>query len=398
MNVIWPGLITRYVIFELLKVFLVALAVLTCLMTLVGVAQEAVRQGLGPTAVLRLIPFAIPNALVFALPGTILFSACSVFGRMSAANEITAIKSLGISPTAVTRPALVLAFVLSLCGVWLTDLAFCWGYHGMRQVVVDSIEEVAYGLLRTQRTYSTPQFSISVASVEGQRLIQPAITIRRSDEETLTLTAREARLRCEPREGVLKVMLTDGVIEMGDETSLRFADTVEHTIPLTAHDADASGANPSHLLLREIRDEVRLQNERIAQIEKSMAADAAFQLILGDLRRLVDPQWSKRQAKLNAEQRRLHRLETEPYRRWAGGFSCLAFVTIGIPLAIRLRASDVMTTFGVCFLPILLAYYPLFAFGLDRAKSGALPPYFVWCGNVVCLAIGLWLFRRVNRN
>lgn len=395
---IWPGLITRYVILEMLKVFLVALTVLTCLMTLVGVVQEAIRQGLGPAAVLRLIPFALPNALVFALPGTILFSCCSVFGRMSAANEITAIKSLGISPTSVTHPALVLAFLLSLGTVWLTDIAFCWGYHGMRQVVLDSIEEVAYGLLRTQRTYSTPQFSISVAAVDGRRLIEPTITIHSSADETVTMTAREAQLRSEAPQGVLKVLLTDGAIEMGGDTSLRFADTIEHDIPLAPDDADESGANPSHLLLSEIGDEQRRQHDQIVQLEKTLAAEVAFQLILGDFQSLTAPKWNERLAELAAQQRRLHRLETEPYRRWAGGFSCLAFVAVGIPLAIRLRASDAMTTFGACFLPILLAYYPLFAYGLDRAKNGAVPPYFVWCGNVVCVAIGIWLFRRVIKN
>ena len=100
---------------------------------------------------------------------------------------------------------------------------------------------------------------------------------------------------------------------------------------------------------------------------------------------------------MEGQRQRLHRLETEPFRRWASGFSCLAFVMVGAPLAIRLRNSDLMTTFGICFLPILIVYYPLFAYGLDRAKNGALPPYCVWLGNVVCLAIGAWLLRKVSR-
>ena len=73
---------------------------MTVLMLTVGLAQEAIRQGLGPIPILRLIPYAIPNALRFAVPGTILFATCSVFGRMAAANEITTLKSLGISPLA----------------------------------------------------------------------------------------------------------------------------------------------------------------------------------------------------------------------------------------------------------------------------------------------------------
>ena len=51
---------------------------------------------------------------------------------------------------------------------------------------------------------------------------------------------------------------------------------------------------------------------------------------------------------------RLFRLKTEPWRRWANGFSCLFFVTAGIPLSIRQRSGDFLTSFFLCFLPILL--------------------------------------------
>ena len=87
-----PGLIARHVAMELAKVFLVVLTASTFLLTVVGVAQEALRQGITPLIVLRLLPFALPNALAYAVPATTLFSVCSVFGRMSSANEIIARK------------------------------------------------------------------------------------------------------------------------------------------------------------------------------------------------------------------------------------------------------------------------------------------------------------------
>lgn len=52
----WPRLLPRYITAELLKVFLSTLIVFTCLITLAGVANEAVRQGLGLVTILRLIP------------------------------------------------------------------------------------------------------------------------------------------------------------------------------------------------------------------------------------------------------------------------------------------------------------------------------------------------------
>jgi lipopolysaccharide export system permease protein len=66
-------------------------------------------------------------------------------------------------------------------------------------------------------------------------------------------------------------------------------------------------------------------------------------------------------------------------------------------LAILLKRSDVMTTFGRVFLPILILYYPVFMGTFDRAKVGALPPFTVWLANLALAALGLVLLRRVIR-
>ena len=63
----------------------------------------------------------------------------------------------------------------------------------------------------------------------------------------------------------------------------------------------------------------------------------------------------------------------------------------------RLRYSDLFATFGACFLPILIVYYPLLMVGVGQAKSGNLPPYCVWLGNVILLVIGIVLVRRECR-
>jgi len=56
-----------------------------------------------------------------------------------------------------------------------------------------------------------------------------------------------------------------------------------------------------------------------------------------------------------------------------------------------------LSNFFACFLPVLIVYYPMLAFGVNNAKEGALPPYIVWSGNVLFLGIGWWLWRRVIR-
>lgn len=392
--------LSRHIGAELLQVFLVTLLVLVAFMTLMGIAQETIRQGIPPATAVRLLPYALANALCYALPGAALLSVCAVYGRMSAANEIVALKSLGISPTTVIGPALVLSFLLSLTTVWLIDIAFSWGYRGMQRVALEAAEEIAYGVLRARRAYRTSHFSINVARVDGDRLLRPTITVQGTrNRAPMLITAREARLRTDPERHGVTLLLTDGSLDAGNNVSMRFPDTIEQTLPLVDID-DGHGrfANPSHMRLRDIAGAVIRQNEVIQRLGRALAVDAAAQMICGDFDRLTDEDaWAARYRQIGYERQRLNRLGVEPPRRWASGFSCLCFALVGVPLSIRLRRADFVTTFGLCFLPILLVYYPLFAFGLDRAKLGVLPPYSVWLGNAVCCGVGAWQFRKVLR-
>ena len=363
------------------------------------IAQEALHQGLGLGPQLRLLPYVLPNALRFAVPGTMLFAACSLYGRMSASNELVAIKSMGISPMAVLSPGFVLALITSLACVWVNDVAVSWGRQGIQRVVVESLEEILYGMLKTQRTYNTSQFSIHVQSVEGRLLNRPMLSFHASENTpAVTILAESAELRSNPDAGELIVYLTNGTVEYGDKTSFVFPDTIERVIPLVHAARRGFGTEaPSHRALREIPDAITQCKQDIRRMRQTLAAEATLRMLTGDLDSLTDGSVKSLRIQLAHQHYSLHRLRTEPYRRWANGFSCFFFVVVGAPLAIRMKNSDLMTTFGLCFLPILIVYYPLLMLAVDRAKDGALPPYTVWLGNFILFGIGIWFLRSVIR-
>lgn len=392
--------LTRYVLLEMMGVFGVSLTGITLLLILAGVAKEGMREGLGPGPILRMIPYVVPVALQVSVPATILMAACSVFGRMSADNEIVAIKSLGISPMVVICPALVLAFVVSLIAVWINDIAVSWGRTGIYRVVVESVEEVAYSMLRTQGAYTTRQFSINVKGVSGRRLLSPSIQIQGgSNSPAVSIHASEAELRTDRENHVLSIMLTNGTIDIGQRWSVAFPGTYERAVPLLdATRKGNSSDSPSLIELRRIPAETVRQREVTASAERRWATTAAFQMMTGEFPQLTDESvWRARRGAIETGRGRLHRLRLEPWRRWASGFSCFFFVLMGTPLAIQMRTTNFFTTFAACFMPILLIYYPLLVFAVDRCKDGAVPPYMVWLGNIVLLAVGAWMARRVLR-
>lgn len=367
-------------------------------MVLVFLIQEGWREKLAPSAILELLPFVVPTALSFAIPGTILFATCVVYGRMAANNEIVAIKAMGISPSRVILPGLILSFLLSLCTVYLNDVSVSWGRHGIYRVILHSSAQTIYGMLNAQGSFAKGKMHIVVDDVRGQDLINPYIVRRDKDQSaSFQIRAALARISVDPKKNELVFQIENGHADHGDH-SLKI-DRQDIGIPLgDITKKTNSSISPSNLPLRKMSDELKLQTQTVRQTQTLLAVRAASQMMGGNLVGISGPAWSKDVQNLEKAVYRKHRLKTEPWRRWANGFSCLCFVIVGAPLAIRLRKFDFWTNFAMVFIPILIAYYPLLMFGVSQAKSGDLPPWIVWLGNSVMLVVGLWLVNKVEKS
>ena len=396
-----PTRLTRYILLEIFKIFSVSLIVLTMLILLIGVGRELLREGLGLMAVASLLPYVLPMSLQFALPATILFSVCCVYGRMSADGEISTIKASGISPLRIMQPAILFALLLSPFAVYLNDIAVSWGRPGAKRVMMHSIEDVVYRMLRAQRSYSSPKgFSIHVQDVDGRRLLYPTVTMRaRGSNEPITMTAREARISLNPDDETLTLDLVDSRVVYGGEITMQLPREFQWPIPLdlVLRKGSVSSSSPSELALRVIGPEAIRQQREVDANRQRLAAQVGFSLVSARWPELAGPKGQQLRGAIDAGQVRLTRLHTEPWRRWAGGFSCFFFVVVGVPLAIRMKSADYWTSFGLCFVPILIVYYPLMQFGLDSAKDGSLPPYAVWLGNGLLGLIGVFLSKHVYR-
>ena len=391
-------IISRYVLVELLQVFLVSLSALTLFILGVGLVKEAQQQGLGILQIARLVPFVLPEAMRFAVPGTMLFAVASVFGRMSATNEITALKAAGITPMAAIWPAIALAVVVSFISVWLNDVAVSWGRNGVRRVIVNSVEEIIYGRLRQQRSYSTPQVSINVKGVEGRRLIRPTLSFTQGGSGMpATVSAAEAEITTDPDASELIVTFHNGMLHMGDVKAV-FPDTIVRKIPLdTVSRKGLASTSPSEIAMADFAAARAEEVKRIDQLDQLAVGQQALAILSGHLEQTTPAAVAGYAAQTVQHNNRLIRIIMEPWRRWANGFSCLCFVLVGAPMAIRMRNADFLTSFFLCFLPILVVYYPIFMMGVSRVKAGAFPPPAVWAGNVLITLWGLWLLRSVIR-
>jgi lipopolysaccharide export system permease protein len=216
----------------------------------------------------------------------------------------------------------------------------------------------------------------------------------------MKLSAKEGELRLDPDSQTLMLRVVDSQVEGGSMFQSIVPGETEFRIPLSnamSKDEDIATQSPSELPLRLLSSERIRQDARTHATVGQMAAHTGFSVLTSRNENISGTTGHLYEASLNQGQRRLIRLQTEPWRRWAWGFSCFFFVLVGAPLAMIAKTSDYWSTFGLCFLPTLIVYYPLFIFGLEQSKDGNVPPYGVWFGNGILAVIGTMLILRVRR-
>jgi len=388
--------INRYIIGELLKTFIFSLLVITPLLLVVGVVRELFIKNLPLETVLLLIPYIVVETSRISLPMTLLLAVTTFFSRMSGANEVTALKSLGIAPWKFLWPVMALGLLVSLLSVWLNDLAVTWGRRGMSTVVYRSAEDIILNELKSKHTFTSRggELTILVAGIdESKRLISPSITLKNPPS---TIEAKYARLAIDFINSEFSIefseMKADSTGNIKYSTDFRVL-----TIPLAKIQSPETRTGPSETGLQDIPLAVAEIEELAAGTKRRIAAHQAFVGSFGSIDEWATPKWAHWQAWLKNYQSTIDRYEVEPPRRWSSGFCCLFFIWLGAPLAIWMKKTDIFASFFACFVPILLFYYPLFMMGLQWAKNGTMPPSAVWIGNLCLAAAGYWFWKQIHR-
>ncbi|HEY2252356.1 MAG TPA: LptF/LptG family permease, partial [Planctomycetaceae bacterium] len=209
-------ILQRFVLNDLLRIFGLAIFVLTVLLVFMGVVNEAAKNGLGWWQILQILPFIVPSLLPYTIPATLLLTVCIVYGRMAGDHEITAIKAAGINISCILIPSFVLGAALSLGTFILTDQFIPWARANIETVITLAMEDIFLDTLHANSSYndSTNGVSILVSGVRmrDRTLIKPIIRYRLEQGEVATITAREANLKINLQEQQVLLVLYDCTI------------------------------------------------------------------------------------------------------------------------------------------------------------------------------------------
>ena len=120
-------------------------------------------------------------------------------------------------------------------------------------------------------------------------------------------------------------------------------------------------------------------------------------LAIGDFQQLGGRQFQGYDLQLRDNRFKFFRLRTELHSRFALACSCFFFVLVGSPFAVLQAKRQFLTNFFICFVPIVLVYYPLVLLAKNLSNTGTLDAaWAMWVGNVLMAFAGLFVLRRVT--
>ncbi|MDR1290035.1 MAG: LptF/LptG family permease [Planctomycetaceae bacterium] len=393
----------RYMIKELVQTFLVSLFMMGILFVIVGLVRVAMQKNIPVSQIPQLALFTMFEMSPIVIPMALLLSTSLFFARMAGNNEVIALKSLGIPPWRFLLPVMIFGIIVSFVTVWMNEMAI-WGRSGIASVIYRASEEIILGELRTKHSIASPdqRFSMFVKGVENKKLIMPSITIKSDVGEPTTIEAQSAQLEIDFETKELTVTLSEVKLDING-TITYSSDNQVFRHPLSGImklSDENTKSRPSDMRLTDIPRAIIDCESEILENQQILAFNYAFAATMG-----ASDAWSSEEiVRLNdaidSKERLIERLRVEPPRRWATGFSCICFMFVGAPLAIWLGQkgiSDGFSSFFACFIPILLLYYPLLMFGLQKAKHGTLPANSVWIANFCIVLAGIWFMRKIHR-
>lgn len=390
-------LLQRYIMGELLRVFVFVLSILTVLLGFLGVFQQITERGLGPLQVLQVIPYLIPSLVPYTIPATLLLSVCVVYGRMSGDQEITAAKAAGISVLSLLAPSLCLGAVLSVGSLLLTDQVIPWAEAKIERIVAAGMKDIVLDLLRNQNQISIDGYDISVRDVsEDGKLIRPTFRYAPKGKHQLTAQAQEAELaKFDLEQQQVLVKFSRVQLDVPGQ-GRSWAEEFEHPFPLQM---GKKTPKARHINVRELRNELDSLDVQQVELRRRRELETAFALGTGNFSVLYNGSINMLDLRLN-ENRRKHRGQaTEVQFRFAMACSCFFFVLVGSPYAVLQAKRQFLTNFMICFLPILLVYYPLVLLAKNLSSTGTTNPVWaMWAANVLVALAGLFVLRRVAQH
>jgi lipopolysaccharide export system permease protein len=322
--------------------------------------------------VLMLVPF----VLTYAMPMGLLTAILLTLGRVSAQNEITAMRTAGLGLTRIGAPALFLA-VGGVAVCLVINLVYAPRMRGdYKRLIADAVRTNPTSFL-VERTFirQFPGYLVYIGEREGNTLRDFWVWEIDEKHRVKRFTRAEAgSFDWQEENNYILLRMHNAQVQVRrTEDPEDFA-----RLPVTAYAGDFPLQLPLDRAFKR-REFVR----RVSWLD--------FGELIAERRRLLGSDDPGLRDRLLQVERNLH-------ENASLAFSVLSFAIVGVPLGIRTRRKETSANLGLALL-LTMGFYLLMigATWLDRRPEYH-PELLVWVPNLAFQALGAVMWWRFGRN
>ncbi len=367
-------LLDRYVLREILAPLGLGFLVYTFILLtqfLFRSAEMIIRRGVPAADVGRLLLYTLPNIVVLTLPMALLFGILVAIGRLSSDGELVALRSCGVSLSALYRPILALSAGLTGVNLLLMLLLLPRGNHALQTLRLDIMTKSISRQVEPRVFYEEWEglvvyvFEIPPGQSRWKGVFL-AEDLPGADNQITVAEWGEVKLDAS-----------------GERLLLELENAVTHKVNFGT--PDRYETNHNVFLQRLLEDRFTT-----SQRARASAAKGLRELTLGELlERVRDPQTP-------AQSRNLARAEI--HKKFSIPAACLVFGLIALPLGSASPRGGKSSSFAVS-VAVILFYYVLLSNGEEAARVGKIAPWLaMWLPNLAFALLGGALVARRNRD
>ncbi len=361
--------LNRYITRDFLIVFSMAIGILTFAMlgARLGEVMEMLARGIPVKNFFLFIFYTLPMVLIYTIPWSVLVAIMVVFGRLSADSEITAMRACGVSLLQIVAPLLLFVIGMTAICLYLQVYAGPPMYRKARTLLRDTATTQPMAIFEPGQQIEFEGAVVYIDDKIGTDQLRGVQIFMFDDKLHLTqdIFAESAKLTADESTMMLKIKLFKCVIGSyandGSKQTI-FNDELEFTF-------DYGKA---------------VNDNRVRVRSKFLPAD---QLLAR----------TKIMRKRGMPKQDICELEVELNSRIALALSPIAFLLLGLPLAIRTSRRE--TSVGL-FLSVILG--GVFFLSIVVIESLTIfpaiyPQYLIWLPNLIFQGLGATLLYRVSQ-
>ena len=383
-------------------------------------------KGLSLGTILEFIFLNLAWMIALSVPCAVLTATIMAFGRLSAENEITAIKAGGISLYQILPATLIVSLGVAGALIWFNNEVLPDFNHRTKLLMLDIARKKPLLNLEAGVIYTDiPNYNIlgpTIKEINSTTYIEN-ITI---DDQTTsniikTIIAKVGEITFSEETGLVEITLLDGElqeIDINNPESFKKVEFTKHVIkiPMTemllmrsqseyrgdrekSSAALMEGVNKNR---QRILERCRRLNETVnQQLSKYIYSNSKEEKTLDLL--ILDHQRLNRRIKtdlnlINSYKKSIDRDLVEVHKKYSIPAVCVVFVLVGSPLGILARKQGWAAAAGLS-IGFFLLYWAFLIGGESLADRQKISPFWgMWSPNILVGGLGIFLVLRTVRD